>query len=135
MAQHIEVTSSVTVTTNTETPIVEFQLGPQVASTPVPPSSNIAPTMISGVMCVSSTGTGTVAWTIRVRQGIGIGGAVVGIADGVTVAPSSSYNIPFRKFDPVGATAYTVTAQQTSGTGNGTAYGSFDCDQNQTGIA
>jgi hypothetical protein len=135
MAQHQEVTVSVTLTTNTETPVVEFQLGPQIPVSPVPPGNFVAPTMISGVISISNAGTGTTSLAVRVRQGIGTSGAQVGNTDTVSVSASSATNIPFRKLDPVGASSYTVTVQQNSATGSGLAYGSFDCDQNLVGIA
>lgn len=131
--QHVEVTSNITLVTTTETPVAVFTFGSAVATPSNPGPPNVAPTMISGTMEVT-TGTGALGLNIRVRAGVGITGAVIGNADGPTVAAGSAYSIPFRKLDPVGAVSYTVTVQQVAASANGQVYGSFDADQNLTGL-
>lgn len=88
------------------------------------------PVKISGVLNVLA-GTGTTALVIRVRQGVGTGGAVVGAAQTVTLAAGSSASVPFSVEDTTGAvqtgTAYTVTVVQTGASGAGTV-NTFDLE-------
>lgn len=78
---------------------------------------------IQGVVAVTA-GAGTTAVVIRVRRGTGVAGAIVGELETDTLAAASLEAIPFAMQDPLGDAAgqvYTLTAQQTGGTGNGTA--------------
>jgi hypothetical protein len=81
------------------------------------------PVRISGVINLLA-GTATTAVVIRIRQGSGTGGTVVGAAQTITLAAAASASIPFSVEDTTGyleaGGQYTLTAQQTSGTGNGT---------------
>lgn len=73
-----------------------------------------------------TAGTGTTAINVKVRQGTGLAGAIVGPAAGTnhTLAAGSSANISFDVLDPTvtpqPAQTYTVTVTQTGGTGAGT---------------
>lgn len=131
--QHQEITASVTLVTTAETAVASFQFG-QLFEPPTPGAAvPVAPTIVTGVLNVTA-GTSTTAVVIRVRQGIGTGGAVVGNADTHTLAAGASANIPVKKEDLVGASAYTVTVTQTAATGNGSVNSaSIDVDQNLTG--
>lgn len=96
--------------------------------------------VIRGVMNVTA-GTGTTAVTVRCRKGANTtSGALVGVANPDTLAAGNSESISFEFLDtaPVvtpsgtasgadvaGTNVYTITLQQTGGTGNGTVnYGS-----------
>lgn len=76
--------------------------------------------LVHGVLNVTA-GAGTTAVVVRVRQGSGTGGTLVGVAQTVTLAAASTASIYYAAPDP-GTTAsqYTVTIQQTGGTGAGT---------------
>jgi hypothetical protein len=88
------------------------------------------PVKVSGVLNITA-GTGTTAVVIRVRQGVGTGGAVVGAAQTVTLAAGNSASVPFSIEDTTGAleagTAYTVTVSQTGATAAGTV-NTFDLE-------
>lgn len=82
------------------------------------------PVKIKGTVNITA-GTGVTALVIRVRQGVGTGGAVVasGALSGVhthTLAAGSSASVEFAVEDTTGAiqagTAYTVTLAQTGAT-------------------
>lgn len=110
-----QVTNAVTVTTTSETAAVTS------------PAQGISPPTASLGLVVRgnvnfTAGTGATAVTIRVRQGSGITGTLVGNALTVTVAAGSSYDLAFDVVDtsPVPAQQYTVTVTQTAATGNGT---------------
>lgn len=78
---------------------------------------------IRGVLTIL-TGTSTTAVVIRVRQGSGVSGTVVGAARTHTIGAAVNAQIPFCELDAAPAAAgqqYTVTAQQTGGAANGTA--------------
>jgi hypothetical protein len=95
--------------------------------------------IVRGVLNVTA-GTGTTAVVIRVRKGNQITGALVGLAQTVTLAAGSSATIPYEVLDnapitagvdpqgaqSVGQNMYSVTIQQTGGTGAGTVnYGTI----------
>lgn len=98
--------------------------------------------MVRGTMNITA-GAGTTAIVVRVRKGNGLGGAVVGNAVTHTLAAAASANIPYEFLDqppavtpistPTGAGAppgniYTLSVQQTGGTGAGTVnYATFGC--------
>lgn len=80
---------------------------------------------ISGHVNVTE-GTGGTAYTVRIRQGNGTGGTVVGVAEVDSLAAGNTETAPFS-FEDTGALLlgaaggqYTVTVQQTAATGNGT---------------
>lgn len=90
--------------------------------------------IVRGVMNITA-GAGTTAVVVRVRKGSGTGGALVGVAMTHTLAAAASANIPYEVLDPAPivnplatpsgvqstpANLYTVTVQQTGGTGAGT---------------
>lgn len=131
--QHIEITSPITLVTTAETVVASFHLGPQVANPPIPGSSQVSPTVISGYVNVTQGTTGT-AVTVRVRHGVGTGGAVVNSADTDSLAAAGLESIYFEKTDPVGDTDYTVTVQLTGASANGSVNAaSIDVDQGMTG--
>lgn len=69
-----------------------------------------------------TTGASVTAVVIRVRRGSGTGGALVGNAITHTIGAAVSGSLPFDVVDTPGAVAgqqYTVTAQQTAATTNG----------------
>jgi len=69
-------------------------------------------------------GTTGTAFVVRCRQGVGVGGALVGTARTVTLAAAASFDgtLVFRDTAPVtpGASAYTITVAETGATANGT---------------
>lgn len=67
-------------------------------------------------------GTAATAVVTRVRAGNGLGGAVIGGPETHTVAAGANQSIPYAQIDGVtnGTVQYTLTAQQTAATGNGT---------------
>lgn len=80
--------------------------------------------------CVTgATGAGVTSVQVRIRQGVGTGGAVVGGVLQEAQAASSFYSMSFSVVDntvgvpgaAVGTPQYTVTVQQVGATGNGTA--------------
>lgn len=80
---------------------------------------------IDGTLDITA-GTGTTAVTIRCRRGNGVTGAIVGAAEPDTLAAGASEAVPFTFTDQPGDVAgqvYTLTVQQTGGTGNGTVNG------------
>lgn len=79
---------------------------------------------VSGILNVTA-GTGTTAVVVRVREGRGIAGTLVGTAKTHTLAAGASASIPFCEYDSaVGENQiYSVTIQQTGATGNGTVNG------------
>lgn len=136
MSQRIELTAGITAPVNAaETAIASINLGPALANPPLQPLPVGVPTLIAGVINITP-GTTTSAVVIRVRQGIGTGGALVGNADTYTLAAGNTATIPFQKVDPVGALSYTITVTQTAGAANGTINSlSVDFDQNLAGRA
>lgn len=74
------------------------------------------PVKISGVLAVTA-GTGVTSVTLRVRQGVGTGGTVIGAAIPLTLAATNSGVLAFSVEDTTGVleagTAYTVTLVQT----------------------
>jgi hypothetical protein len=74
------------------------------------------PVRISGTINITA-GTGVTGLTLRVRQGVGLGGAVVGATEIDTVAAGASSPFTFAVDDVTGlvesGTAYTVSLVQT----------------------
>ena len=131
MSTDIDLANSVTLVTTAETPVAVFNFAVLMGNNPVTPVP--VPTRLSGVALVN-TGASATTVVIRARQGVGTGGSSIGSNHVQTVAASSSYVIPFRFLDPAGASAYTITIQQTGASGNGTVLGSFNADQNLVGM-
>jgi hypothetical protein len=112
------VTSPVTLTTTAET---------AVATTPTFTEGQVGPAYqgmkVYGVVNVTA-GTSTTAVVVRVRQGSGVGGALVGNAATHTLAAGAIANIPFDILDTAGVSGsnllWTVTVQQTAASANGT---------------
>lgn len=79
--------------------------------------------VINGVVNITA-GAGTTAVVVRVRQGANTtSGTLVGVATTHTLAAAAVGNIPFEVLDTAnqfGAIQYTLTVQQTGGTGAGT---------------
>jgi len=70
-----------------------------------------------------TAGVGATAVTLRVRRGAGVGGAIVGEGNPVTVAAGNTVNLSIDVEDSPGEVAnqvYTLSVQQTAATGNGT---------------
>lgn len=71
-----------------------------------------------------TAGAGTTAVVVRCRRGNGITGTVVGVAETDTLAATNSGNIPFDFTDNAAPgnsfAGYSITVQQTGGTGAGT---------------
>lgn len=136
MSLHFDIPGTVTLVTTAETAVASLSFGgPSIPAPGNPGSTNLAPTLIAGVVNVTA-GAGTTAVVVRVRQGIGVTGTVVGVLDTDTLAAAASESIAFEKYDATGATSYTVTVQQTGATGNGTVNSaSIDVDQNLSGRA
>lgn len=112
-----QVTSAVTLTTTTEAVAVTSDIVPL---SPIGGEGYI----IKGVVNVT-TGTAATAVTIRVRQGTGITGTVVGNALTHTLAAGATASIPFSVQDFSAALTpptaqYSVTVQQVAATANGT---------------
>lgn len=88
------------------------------------------PVKISGVINILA-GTGVTALVLRVRQGVGLAGNVVGAAMTLTLAAAASGAFAFSVEDTTGAlqagTAYTVTLAQTGATGASTI-NTFDAE-------
>ena len=77
------------------------------------------------VNCVVTTGAATTALQIRVRQGSGVGGAIVGVmAQTQVAAATANEQAGAGVLDPTliypAGNTYTVTVQQVAATGNGT---------------
>lgn len=69
------------------------------------------------------TGTATTALTVRVREGAGVAGSVVGETLPLTIGAAADAQIPFQFTQAPAAVAgqqYTATVQATAATGNGT---------------
>lgn len=67
-------------------------------------------------------GAGTTAVVLRIRRGTGVAGAIVGEAATATLAATALGALSMAVADPLGDAAgqvYTLTVQQTGGTGNG----------------
>jgi len=106
--------TGVTVPTTVETVAV---------TTPVPDGLQRADRglIVKGVVYLTA-GTAATAATVRVRKGVGAGGAVVGPAIPITVAAGNTVPLPFHVVDAEagsGQAQYTVTVTQTTATGNG----------------
>lgn len=71
-------------------------------------------------------GTTGTAFVVRCRQGVGVGGALVGVAQTVTLAAAANGQFTFVFRDSTGVpfsgagTAYTITVAETGATANGT---------------
>ncbi|SRR6266496_1633491 len=68
------------------------------------------------------TGATTTAVVVRCRRGVGIAGALVGVAETFTIGAAANVSISFQFVDSPGAVAnqqYTITVQQTGGSTNG----------------
>lgn len=108
------------------TPVLQAALPGAFGEIPAAPQ----PVKVSGVINITA-GTTVSAIVIRVRQGAGVGGAVVGAAMTHTLAAAASASIAFAVEDVTGAiqagTAYTVTVVQTAGTGASTV-NTFDLE-------
>lgn len=82
--------------------------------------------IIDGTLYVSVVGAAATAATVRIRQGNGIAGPVVGVAMVEPVVAASTKTIPFTQLDASrfpaqsGGAQYTVTIQFTAATGNST---------------
>lgn len=80
------------------------------------------PIAVTGTANIT-TGTGTTAVTVRCRRGTGVAGALVGVSIVHPQAASTQDEISFDFTDSPGAVAgqtYSITVQQTAGTGAGT---------------
>jgi hypothetical protein len=69
-----------------------------------------------------TTGTGVTSVTVRVRQGSGITGTVVGSSGAVVIAASTAGVVPIEVIDnpaEVNGLQYALTIQQAAATGNG----------------
>lgn len=112
------VVTAVTVTGTTETTLVTSSPGVNQAQ------PSYEGMKISGVVNVTP-GTSTTAVVIRVRQGSGTGGSLVGVAQTHTLAAGNSANIAYEVLDTAGNSGagllWTVTCQQTAAAANGTA--------------
>jgi hypothetical protein len=108
-------TGSQTVTTTTETAAAN------TAALAFAPPNNYGGMIVRGSVNITP-GTGTTAVVVRVRQGNGTGGALVGNALTITAIAASPLVLPFSVLDPSAtpASQYTVTVAQTAATANGT---------------
>lgn len=108
--------SAVATATAAETLVAVSPMDPDYNST----SAGVG-NFVSGVLNVTP-GAATTAVVIRVRQGSGVAGALVGVAFTHILAVGISASIPFSVLDnasnPSGL--YSVTIAQTAGTGAGT---------------
>lgn len=115
--QHSVAASAVNVPTTTET--VLATLGPFNENQASQFSQGIA---FDGNINLT-VGTGGTAATVRVRRGVDITGALIGVAQAQTVTAGNTVNIPIAELDPtlvqVGVT-YVITLQQTAASANGT---------------
>lgn len=95
---------------------------PQVGGVPW---ATVRPVKIVVNLNITEGTTGT-AFVVRCRQGVGVGGALVGVALTVTLAAAASgeFTFTFRDSSGVpfapGGTAYTITVAETAATANGT---------------
>lgn len=108
-----QISSSVTVTTTTETVVLTL---PGVSTNGAQDQ-----VFVSGSLAML-LGTAATTLTIRVRRGTGITGTVVGVAEVDTAIPAETDGFPFDALDipgEVAGQAYVVTVQQASATGNG----------------
>jgi|KBSSwiStaDraftv2_1062776.scaffolds.fasta_scaffold1358516_2 hypothetical protein len=113
---HCNTASAVTLVTTAETAVVTVT----PFNTSSPGGEGVS---ISGSLNIT-TGTATTAVVIRVRQGSGVAGTVVGAALTYTIGAAVSATIPYDVLDTTALSAtgqqYTVTAQQTAASANGT---------------
>lgn len=112
----IAVANTITATTTAETAVVTTP----ASDLPLQTDKGVK---ISGVL-IFTTGAAATAVTIRVRQGVGTAGTVIGPATAIPATASATQPpFAFCVYDPNPGTnqQYTVTAQQTAATGNGTA--------------
>lgn len=76
-----------------------------------------------------TTGAGTTAVTIRLRQGNGISGTIIDSTAALPIGAAVTTQAPFNLFDTsqwssqAGGGVYSLTVQQTGATGNGTVNG------------
>jgi hypothetical protein len=112
------ITAAQTITTTTELAVATLSPGPARLQ---PVGEGLT---ISGMVNVTQ-GTAGTAITVRVREGVGITGAVVGQALVYTLAAAAVASIPFTATDSVvlDNQQYSVTVQATAATGNGTVNG------------
>jgi len=106
--------AGVTLTTTTETALV---------TTPGIATLGARTISIQSVAQITS-GTAATAITLRVRRGSGTGGTSVGTPAALTVTAGNTAVLAYGFDDTPGESAglqYTVTAQQTAATANGTA--------------
>lgn len=114
-----QVTTSQTITTTTEKALL--------VTTPMNDGipGAMQPIRIAGTVNITP-GTGTTAVVIRVRQGNGITGTVVGSALTHTVTAGNAIQLAYSAEDTsswltqAGGGSYSVTVQQTGASGNGT---------------
>ncbi len=117
---HANVTGAVTLTTTAETVVAT-----SATLFSGNPSQRV---LITGHVNVTE-GAGGTAYTIRLRQGSGTGGTVVGVAETDSLAAGSSEtgSVSYEDTGALLAGAaggqYTLTVQQTAATGNGTVNG------------
>jgi hypothetical protein len=96
-----------------------------IATSPADPDFNSTGAstgnLVTGVLNILA-GTSTTAIVVRVRQGSGVAGALVGVATTHTLAAAASASIPFSALDLAANASglYTVTVAQTAGTVAGT---------------
>jgi hypothetical protein len=94
--------------------------------------------VISGIV-TGTTGAGTTALVVRVRQGVGTSGAVLPNSSTQQVGAAVNTNVPFTCLDtqtsyPQGNT-YSVTVQQTGATGNGSNFNTTISSEPATSVA
>lgn len=125
---HAVAASAVTIPTTTET--VVATLGP-FAENQVSPAQGVA---FDGNINIT-TGTGTTSVTVRVRQGTGITGTLVGVAQSQVATAGQTINIPISELDPTLVqpnAQYVVTVQQAAASANGTVNRAIFCCQDAT---
>lgn len=125
---HAVAASAVTIPTTTET--VVATLGP-FTENQVSPAQGVA---FDGNINIT-TGTGTTSVTVRVRQGTGITGALVGVAQSQVATAGQTINIPISELDPTLVqpnAQYVVTVQQAAASANGTVNRAIFCCQDAT---
>lgn len=112
-------------------PVTLTTNGEAVVATTAKPDEQLPPAagvLISGFVNVTTGASGTTAVVIKVRQGTTTGGTQVGSSITLTIATAVSGVIPFAVIDATGGEPigqYSVTATQTGGSANGTAFGTI----------
>lgn len=98
---------------------------PQPGALAAVPGTTVRPVKIIVNLNITEGTTGT-AFVVRCRQGVGVGGAPVGLAQTVTLAAAANGQFSFVFRDSSGVpfaaagTAYTITVAETGATANGT---------------